>query len=358
MKGVLLLGAIVACTGPGSLSAQDVSLVLGGVSARYADTVSGSAALLGGRMGYSRGAVRGDMETSLAQFLSGEWAAQLGIQGLFGTALSRRDATGFLLGGSFNRLQGGIWSGTAAAGPFLAHSTGPVTASLSLTAGAVRTVDSTLLTVGTASLGVRVERGPWQVESFAVGTAGDTVRFGDWTVGVRWRRAGWLLGVSGGARAGDLATDPWWQLRMDAGVAPWATVEASAGWYPWDLTGFTAGRFAIVGVRLAVLRTARGPTLAVADALRTERLDASRVRVAVRLDGVRSVAIAGEWNDWVPAPMRRDHVGRWTAIIGVRPGVYRCALLVDGTRWVVPPGTPKTGDDFGGEVGLLIVPEP
>jgi hypothetical protein len=56
--------------------------------------------------------------------------------------------------------------------------------------------------------------------------------------------------------------------------------------------------------------------------------------------------------------MQRDGAGRWVALIGLRPGVYRCSLLVDGTRWVVPPGAPKASDDFGGEVGLLVVPEP
>ncbi len=350
------MGAIAAGLGPGSLSAQDVSFLLGGVSARYGDTVSGSAALLGGRLGFSRGNARGDVETSFARFVSGEWALQLGMQGLVGTALSRRDATGLALGGSFNRLQGGIWSTTVAAGPFLAHSVGPTTASLSLTAGGVRTVDSTTLAAGTASLGIRVERGPWRVESFAVGTAGDSLRYADWTVGLGWRDSSLSLGVSGGVRAGDLATDPWWQLRLDAGVAPWAAVEASAGWYPRDLTGFTAGRFATVGVRLAVLRAPRA-SLAASDAFHPERLSASRVRLVLRLDGVRSVALAGEWNDWVPAPMRRDHSGRWIAVIAVRPGVYRCALLVDGARWVVPPGVPKADDDFGGQVGLLIVPE-
>ncbi len=357
MRGALWLGAIAAGWWSGPLCAQEVSVVLGGVNARYADTVSGSAALLGGRLGYSRGATRADLESSFARFTSGEWAAQLGLQGLYGIALSRRDALGFALGGSFNKLQGGIWSTTAAAGPFLAHSAGSATASLSLTGGGVRTVDLTTLAVGTASLGLRVERGPWRVESFVVGTGADTLRFADGSAAVGWRRSSLSVGLSGGARAGDLATNPWWQLLLDASVAPWATVETSAGWYPKDLTGFTAGRFATLGVRLALLRSPRTPTLTGSGAFRAERLGPSRVRVMLQLDDARSVAIAGEWNDWVPAPMQRDHAGRWVAVVGLRPGVYRCALLVDGARWVVPPGTPKAGDDFGGEVGLLVVPE-
>ncbi|MBI2614251.1 MAG: hypothetical protein HYW52_00920, partial [Gemmatimonadetes bacterium] len=105
MRGALLWGVLVTGV-PASLSAQQVSALLGGVSARYADSVSGSAALVGGRVRYSRGGVRSDLETSVARFTSGEWAAQLGAQGLFAAALTRRDAVGLGVGGSFNQLEG------------------------------------------------------------------------------------------------------------------------------------------------------------------------------------------------------------------------------------------------------------
>ncbi|MBI3081682.1 MAG: hypothetical protein HYY94_01975 [Gemmatimonadetes bacterium] len=356
MRGALLWGVLVTGV-PASLSAQQVSALLGGVSARYADSVSGSAALVGGRVRYSRGGVRSDLETSVARFTSGEWAAQLGAQGLFAAALTRRDAVGLGVGGSFNQLEGGIWSMTAAAGPFVARSTGGVTASLSLTGGWVRTVDSTSFATGTATLGGRYERGRWRLEGVAAGTAADTLRLLDWSLSAGWRGSAISVGVLGGVRTGDLASDPWWQLRAEAGVASWAGLEAAVGWYPRDLTGFTAGRFATLAMRLDVLRGTPTPTLRGAGAFRAERLGAARVRVTLRLDGARTVALAGEWNEWVPAPMRRDPSGRWTAVLGLRPGVYRCALLVDGARWIAPPGAPKTGDDFGGEVGLLIVPE-
>jgi len=349
--GVLVAGA------PAVLPAQQVSALLGGVSARYADSISGSAALVGGRLRYSRGGTRGDFETSIARFTSGEWAAQLGAQGIFAGRVTRRDAVGLAVGGSFNKLEAGFWSATAAAGPFLARATGNVTASLSFTGGWTRTVDSSVFATGTASVGGRYERGRWRLESTAVGTAADTLRLLDGTVVAGWRSAAVSVAALGGVRAGDLASDPWWQLRADVTVAPWAALEAAVGNYPRDLTGFTSGRFATVGMRIDILKGAPGPTLRGTDAFRAERLGAARVRVTLQLDGAGSVAVAGEWNDWTPTPMGRDASGRWTAVLGLRPGVYRCALLVDGARWVVPPGAPTADDDFGGEVGLLIVPE-
>jgi len=356
VRGVLLWGALLAGA-PASIPAQHVSALLGGVSARYADSVSGSAALASGRLRYTRGGTRGDLETSIARFTSGEWAAQLGGQGVFAKALTSHDAVGLAVGGSFNKLEGGIWSATAAAGPFLARAAGRATASISLAGGWARSVDSTAYATGTASLGARYQRGRWRLESVAAGTAADTLRLLDWTVVAGWRSPAVFVTALGGARTGDLASGAWWQLRAEATVAPWAALEAAVGRYPRDLTGFTAGRFATLGMRIDILKGAPGSTLRGTDAFRAERLGAARVRVTLQLDGARSVAVAGEWNDWMPMPMRRDASGRWTAMLGLRPGVYRCALLVDGARWVVPTGVPRTGDDFGGEVGLLIVPE-
>lgn len=359
MKSALLLGAVALVVGPGRLLGQDLSLLLGGVNARYADTVAGSAGLLGGRLGVARGSAWGELETSLAKFTSGEWAAQLSMRGLMGRSLSRRDAVGVAMGASLNRLQGAIWSSTAGAGPYFVHLAGVTTTSLSLTGGLVRRVDSTLAALGTASLGFRVDRGPWRLETSALGTAADTLRLVDWTGGVTWRRPSLQVALSGGARTGDLATNPWWQARLEAGVTPRATFEASGGQYPRDVSGFTSGRFATVGLRVALLqRPVRGLINASSDSLQTERVGEALVRIRVRVAKASRVAIAGEWNDWTPAPMQRDADGRWSVTLALGPGVYRCALLVDGARWVAPPGSPRADDEFGGQAGLLILRKP
>ncbi len=68
------------------------------------------------------------------------------------------------------------------------------------------------------------------------------------------------------------------------------------------------------------------------------------------------LAIAGDWNDWTAVAMRREGRGRWTVELPLAPGVYRYALLVDGRAWAVPDGVPSLPDDFGGRVGVLVVP--
>ena len=310
--------------------AQQVSALLGGVSARYADSVSGGAGLLGGRLQYSRGSGRGELEANLARFNGGEWAAQVGAQGVWAKAVSRRDAVGLAAGGFYNTLGSGVWSAAAAAGPLVARASGSATASVAVTVGRARSVEARAFTTGTASVGGRYERGEWRFESVALGTAADTMRLVDWTAGVGWRRAAISLDLSAGARAGDLASGAWWQARAEADLAPWAALEGAVGRYPRDVTGFTEGGFAMLGLRLGALRSPPVSALRSTGAFRTERLGPARVRVTLRFDRAKTVALAGEWNDWVPAPMQRDASGRWPAILALPPGVYLCAILVDG----------------------------
>ena len=68
-----------------------------------------------------------------------------------------------------------------------------------------------------------------------------------------------------------------------------------------------------------------------------------------------SVAIAGDWNGWTAFPLRREASGRWSIELQLEPGVYKYSLLVDDQLWTIPEGAPTLPDEFGGEVGLLIV---
>ena len=354
MRGALVLGAFVM-TAPAMLPAQDLSVLVGGVSARYADSVSGSAGVVDGRLHMTRGPATGTLDASFAKFASGEWATQLGLQGLTAWALNRSNALGVVFGGAMNALQGGVWSGTVAAGPFFARSAGPFTTSVAAAVGGARGVDSTRLLLGSLTAGARYDRGPWRIETAATGNGADTLRFVDWTGGVTWRRPSLVLAASAGVRAGDLRGDPWGQVRLEVTLNAALKIEAAAGSYPQDITGFTGGRFATLGLRVGLAR--EGGALHAGPAVVIEPLHGGGVRVTVALAGARSAAIAGDWNDWSPAPMSRTRTGRWTTVIQVPPGVHHYAILVDGTRWTVPRGAPLASDGFGGKAALLIIPE-
>lgn len=82
-------------------------------------------------------------------------------------------------------------------------------------------------------------------------------------------------------------------------------------------------------------------------------------RTVIRLgrdDSPGQVYVAGEFNDWQPAPMRR--AGEfWELELGLEAGVYRYAFVDDEGRWFVPDTVPGRMDDgMGGHVAVLVVP--
>jgi len=71
---------------------------------------------------------------------------------------------------------------------------------------------------------------------------------------------------------------------------------------------------------------------------------------------VTSVEIMGDFTDWEPVAMASMPNGEWRIERVIAPGPHRVAIRVDGGPWRVPPNLPRVADDFGGEVGIVIVP--
>jgi len=72
----------------------------------------------------------------------------------------------------------------------------------------------------------------------------------------------------------------------------------------------------------------------------------------------RSVALAGDFNDWDSArmPMRQEASGLWTLDVPLTPGRYRYVFVVDGRRFVADPAAPRAaGDDFGTPTSVVTV---
>ena len=356
MRSAALVVVILA-TNTGSLPAQETSILAGGVHARFADSLSGSAALFSLRLRGRSPSASGTFEGFFSQFAAGEWALQLGARG----AASRSLGEGFYGGvsGSItaNNFQGGSWSGGAAGGPLIAFSGRLVRAVLGGSAGALRRVDESWLALGTSYLrvGYEVDRGI-SLEGGMMATAADTLRYADATLGVNFSSSRVMVSVGGGARIGDLADDPWGQLRVSFSAAPWLELEGAVGRYPRDLTGFTDGVFATAGARIRLRRDRSDPLTSPASPLRVERVAAGRVRIWITYDENASrLEIAGDWNNWIPFPLRHEGSGRWSIELRLESGMYKYALLVDGEDWTVPTGAPTLPDDLGGKVGLFTV---
>jgi len=112
-----------------------------------------------------------------------------------------------------------------------------------------------------------------------------------------------------------------------------------------------------VGVRVHATPHARppNPTLPNWSPLIPEPNGDSLV-VRFRFDSVHAVAIAGDWNQWQPVPLRSLGASLWEGTLALKRGLYHFNLLVDGTDWVVPNGVATVPDGLGGMVGVLLVP--
>ena len=81
---------------------------------------------------------------------------------------------------------------------------------------------------------------------------------------------------------------------------------------------------------------------------------AGTLRVHVR--GVESVEIMADFTDWRPLVLTRIAAGTWEIPLVMAPGVHRLNIRIDGGPWLVPLGTRLEETEFGGAVGVVVVP--
>ena len=143
-------------------------------------------------------------------------------------------------------------------------------------------------------------------------------------------------------------------------LTPSLAVEASGGNYLRDpFQGLPTAGFITGGVRLFATRRAlapRVPTAAqVLQPLVAQHRSGDTVVVRFHMTGVRSVAIAGNWNAWKPEALSGLGDDIWEAALLLPAGTYYFNLVVDGNEWVVPGGVATISDGMGGLVAVLNV---
>jgi hypothetical protein len=195
---------------------------------------------------------------------------------------------------------------------------------------------------------------------------GDTA-YSDLQGRARWQRGAFDVNGSAGVRVasrgggsgvyGDVSA----ALRLTASLA----LLVAAGTYPSDpVRGSIPGRFVTVGVRLAprpAPRVAVVPQLAAPPAPRAgasvavEQLDGLRMLV-VHATTARRVEVMGDFTDWQPVALAAAGNGRFQYALSLPSGMLRFNLRLDGGPWGVPLGVGVAPDEFGGKVGVLVVP--
>ena len=82
------------------------------------------------------------------------------------------------------------------------------------------------------------------------------------------------------------------------------------------------------------------------------------VRLVLVQPEARSVAVAGDFNSWMPeqTPLRKMEDGVWTVTLHVKPGRYHYMFVVDGEQWVADPLAGEYSlDGFGAKNAVLDV---
>jgi hypothetical protein len=171
-------------------------------------------------------------------------------------------------------------------------------------------------------------------------------------------------------QVGDAATGGYAELTTLVPLDRRLILSFGGGTYPSDPVRRVLGaKYLNAGVRLVAFGRAATPIpLAVNTRLR-ERVDPSspnaRIEVGgseedrvirVHAPGSSSVELMADFTDWSPTRLSETKPGVWEARLAIPPGVYRINLRINGGSWSVPRGTRVEQNEYGGTVGILVVP--
>jgi hypothetical protein len=157
------------------------------------------------------------------------------------------------------------------------------------------------------------------------------------------------------------------------GLGRRAAIVISGGRNPTDPTsGTVAARYVTVAVRLQTAamrrRASRDPPVFIPGAswnsksaagaarLEVRQGPQNALRLIVRAPAASAVEIIADFTDWQPVRLYRGASGAWEVVLEIPHGMHRVEVRLDGAGWIVPTGTTRVEDDFGGEVGLFAVP--
>jgi hypothetical protein len=160
-----------------------------------------------------------------------------------------------------------------------------------------------------------------------------------------------------GNRADVLVLRPWGRADVRFAATSFMDITAGLAVLPEQpVLGAPARRVAMVGMSLGALpRLLSRPAGKAAPAIEFDRQDSGSVVLRVRIPNATLVELSGEPTSWQPIAMRRSRDDWWEAELRIPPGSYRMNVRVDGKRWSAPPGTVATRDEFGGEVGVVLI---
>jgi hypothetical protein len=371
LRKLTTLFSLALCLAGVSAGAQSATHVeAGGARVRYNDSVSTTSATLsaGGSLLTPRASASGIVAASTAQ---SSWTAFGAADGslfplargpvrgeLHGggslTAHGEGPGSARVLGGArlhLMRRSGGAWVGASVGGARDPIGWRPVTA---------------------GEIGAWLRLGAADVQALAMPVRiGGDVAYTDVEATARMATARSEVLAAAGVRTAtkgfEESSGAWASVNGIAWVLPHVGITGGVGRYPSDPgQDLPAAAYASLGVRLTG-RSARRPASVLpsdvlaapgpgAAALSVSGVASGARRIALRAPGARTVEIMGDFTDWSPVAMTRGDGGSWVVSLPVSSGVHQVNVRMDGGEWMVPAGLTAVRDEFGGSVGIVVVP--
>ena len=122
-----------------------------------------------------------------------------------------------------------------------------------------------------------------------------------------------------------------------------------------QLRAFSRPSRSLPGVTSGALGARRSPIAEAGARLEIEGAVDARV-VRVQVPGARSVEVMADFTDWVAVHLTEVRPGVWEGRMPVSAGMHRVNLRIDGGAWTVPAGARIEANEFGGNVGVILVP--
>jgi hypothetical protein len=187
-------------------------------------------------------------------------------------------------------------------------------------------------------------------------------------------RAGMRPWAESGDGVGEARVGAWADLSALVSLTDRIKLALSGGAYPSDPVRQVLGAtYVTVGLRFDIFRRQVSPvptiTGAMARAAReravTESSSRARLEIGpwgdprallVHVAGARSVELMGDFTDWQPLGLAQTGPDTWEIRVSLTPGAHRVNIRVDGGRWLAPRGTRLEQTEFGGPVGVVVIP--
>ncbi|HEY4131238.1 MAG TPA: glycogen-binding domain-containing protein [Gemmatimonadaceae bacterium] len=229
---------------------------------------------------------------------------------------------------------------------------------------------SASLSCGIAALtgGPSSTMAPLFTETVAGGDCERQSRFSDLEGSLRWEAGPIELNAQTGYRFGDAYDVTPDSRRWTSAMATvWVTDRVAfiggGGRQPaLPLRGLPARSFGMAGLEVAYSPVSKNaipvslPHTVLVKKFEMQRSNGGMQKLVIRVGGVETVDVMGDFSDWSPLTLVRRGRDLWELNVPLSPGMHQINVRVDGGPWMAPPGLPTVNDSFNGFVGLIVVP--